>query len=197
MRIGVERLRPRTSLSIITACFLALSVATSSLAMAAEKTEQSTAQSKETFNLILPFKDLTVGQGQEVTMDAEIVNRTKDPVEVSLTIDGVPKGWDVNFNSRYPSYPIRSVTVAGAGAEASATKSTTIEFKAKVPEATRPGTYPVKVTAKDTAGTDAVRRHHQFPCDIEESRDRRFEAYEPVSRAQHRVGSNTQVHGGS
>ena len=153
MRIGVARLRPRTSSKIITACFLALSVATSSLALAAEKTEQSTAQSKETFNLILPFKDLTVGQGQEVTMDAEIVNRTKDPVEVSLTIDGVPKGWDVNFNSRYPSYPIRSVTVAGAGAEASATKSTTIEFKAKVPEATKPGTYPVKVTAKDAAGT--------------------------------------------
>src|SRR5678815_3318545 len=142
MRIGAERLRPRTSRYVL-ACLLILSVATGSVAFAAEKTEQSTAQSKETFNLILPFKDLTVGQGQEVTMDAEIVNRTKDPVEVSLTIDGVPKGWDVNFNSRYPSYPIRSVTVAGAGAEASATKSTTIEFKAKVPEATKPGTYPV------------------------------------------------------
>jgi uncharacterized membrane protein len=152
MRIGVERLRPRTSCYILAGCLI-LSVATGSLAFAAEKTEQSTAQSKEAFNLILPFKDLTVGQGQEVTMDAEIVNRTRDPVEVSLAIDGVPKGWDVNFNSRYPSYPIRSVTVAGAGAEASATKSTTIEFKAKVPEATRPGTYPVKVTAKDTAGT--------------------------------------------
>ena len=117
MRIGVERLRPQTSCYVL-ACCLILSVATGSLALAAEKTEQSTAQSKETFNLILPFKDLTVGQGQEVTMDAEVVNRTKDPVEVSLTIDGVPKGWDVNFNSRYPSYPIRSVTVAGAGAEA-------------------------------------------------------------------------------
>ena len=46
--------------------------------------------SKESFNLILPFKDLTVGQGQEATMDAEVVNRTKDPVEISLTIEGVP-----------------------------------------------------------------------------------------------------------
>src|SRR6516165_5821253 len=89
--------------------------------------------SKETFNLILPFKDLTVGQGQEVTMDAEVVNRTKDPVEVSLSLDGVPKGWDVNFNSRYPSYPIRSVTVGGAGGDQSGIKSTTVEFKAKVP----------------------------------------------------------------
>jgi uncharacterized membrane protein len=106
-------------------------VATSSLALAAEKTEQSAAQSKETFNLILPFKDLTVGQGQEVTMDAEVVNRTRDPVEVSLSIDGVPKGWDINFNSRYPSYPVRSVTVAGAGGDQSTTKSTTVEFKAK------------------------------------------------------------------
>ena len=151
MRIGLGQLRPRT-LSYITACFLALSIANNSLALAAEKTEQSTTQSKETFNLILPFKDLTVGQGQEVTMDAEVVNRTKDPVEVSLSIDGVPKGWDINFNSRYPSYPVRSVTVAGAGSDQSATKSTTIEFKSKVPEATKPGTYQVKVTAKDTAG---------------------------------------------
>src|SRR5262245_64284312 len=153
MRIGAERVRPRTPHHVF-AYLLILSVATGSLAFAAEKTEQSTAQSKETFNLILPFKDLTVGQGQEVTMDAEVVNRTKDPVEVSLSIDGVPKGWDVNFNSRYPSYPIRSVTVAGAGgSDQSTTKSTTVEFKAKVPETARPGNYQVKVTAKDTAGT--------------------------------------------
>lgn len=151
MRIGAKRLCPPKS-CYVAACFLMLSVAIVSLALAAEKTEQSAAQSKETFNLILPYKDLTVGQGQEVTMDAEVVNRTKDPVEVSLSIDGVPKGWDVNFNSRYPSYPVRSVTVAGAGGDQSATKSTTIEFKAKVPEATRPGTYPIKITAKDTAG---------------------------------------------
>src|SRR5262245_66171499 len=61
-----------------------------------------------TFNLIVPFKDLTVGQGQEATMDTEVVNRTKEPVEVSLTIDGIPSGWDINFNSRYPSFPVRS-----------------------------------------------------------------------------------------
>ena len=106
--------------------------------------------SKESFNLILPFKDLTVGQGQEATMDAEVVNRTKDPVEVSLQIEGVPAGWDVNFNSRYPSFPIRSVMVQGG--DQTTNKSTTLEFKAKVPENTRPGTYPVKVTAKDIKG---------------------------------------------
>jgi uncharacterized membrane protein len=153
MRIGAERFRPRMSCAIFACCFF-FSVATGSLAFAAEKTEQSAAaQSKETFNLILPFKDLTVGQGQEVTMDAEVVNRTKDPVEVSLSLDGVPKGWDVNFNSRYPSYPIRSVTVAGAGGDQSGTKSTTVEFKAKVPDNTKAGNYQVKVTAKDKAGT--------------------------------------------
>ena len=32
-------------------------------------------------------------------------------------------------------------------------KSTTIEFKAKIPEATRPGVYHIKVTAKDTNGS--------------------------------------------
>jgi uncharacterized membrane protein len=100
---------------------------------------------KESFNLILPFTDLTVGQGQEVTMDAEVVNRTKNPVSVGLAIDGVPKGWDVGFNSRYPSYPIRSVMVQGE-------KSTTVEFKAKVPESTKPGNYEAKVSAKDDSG---------------------------------------------
>jgi uncharacterized membrane protein len=152
MRIGAEINRPRISCYVF-ACFFLFTVAAGSYAFAAEKTAPSNAsQSKETFNLILPFKDLTVGQGQEVTMDAEVVNRTKDPVEVSLSLDGVPKGWDVNFNSRYPSYPIRSVTVAGAGGDQSATKSTTIEFKTKVPDATRPGNYQIKVTAKDMAG---------------------------------------------
>jgi uncharacterized membrane protein len=105
---------------------------------------------KESFNLILPFKDLTVGQGQEATMDAEVVNRTKDPVEVSLQIEGVPAGWDVNFNSRYPSFPIRSVMVPGG--DQNTNKSTTLEFKAKVPENTRPGTYAIKITAKDIKG---------------------------------------------
>jgi uncharacterized membrane protein len=100
---------------------------------------------KESFNLILPFKNLTVGQGQEVTMDTEIVNRRKDPVEVSLTLDAVPKGWEAAFNSRYPSFPIRSVQVQGE-------KSTTVEFKGKVPEATKPGVYQIKVTGKDLNG---------------------------------------------
>jgi uncharacterized membrane protein len=100
---------------------------------------------KESFNLILPYTDLTVGQGQEVTMDTEVVNRTKNPVQVGLSIEGVPEGWEVGFNSRYPSYPVRSVMVQGE-------KSTTIEFKAKVAEKTKPGNYEVKVAAKDEQG---------------------------------------------
>jgi uncharacterized membrane protein len=103
------------------------------------------------FNLILPFKDLTVGQGQEATMDAEVVNRTKDPVEVSLLIEGTPTGWDINFNSRYPSFPVRSVMVQGG--DQTSNKSTTLELKAKIPENTKPGTYSIKVTAKDIRGT--------------------------------------------
>ena len=85
-----------------------------------------------TFNLIVPFKDLTVGQGQEATMDTEVVNRTKEPVEVSLTIEGIPSGWDINFSSRYPSFPVRSVSVAGG--DQTSNKSTTLELTAKVPE---------------------------------------------------------------
>jgi uncharacterized membrane protein len=146
MTIGAQRVRPQIFLSVFAYLFFAC-VGSISNAIAAEKTEQNGApQSKESFNLIVPFQDLTVGQGQEVTMDTEVVNRRKDPVEVSLGLDGVPKGWEVNFSSRYPSFPVRSVMVQGE-------KSTTIEFKAKVPENTKPGTYQIKVSARDAAGS--------------------------------------------
>ncbi|MGH7830295.1 MAG: NEW3 domain-containing protein, partial [Candidatus Binatia bacterium] len=118
-----------------------------SLASAAEKTAEKTeaADGKNTFNLILPYTDVTVGQGQEVTMDTEVVNRTKNPVQVLLSTESVPQGWEVGFHSRYPSYPVRSVMVQGE-------KSTTIEFKAKVPEKTKPGDYQLTVSAKDESG---------------------------------------------
>lgn len=147
MRIGALPIRPRVFLSLLFGFFLFSSM---SAAVGFGAESAPVPESKESFNLILPFKDLTVGQGQEVTMDAEIVNRRRFPVEVTLVLDGVPQGWDVNFNSRYPSYPIRSVTVAGS--DPNTTKSTTVEFKAKVPENTKPGNYQIKVTAKDAAG---------------------------------------------
>jgi uncharacterized membrane protein len=131
---------------LIAVCFLSsTALAANAFAAEAEKAE-SAPPSKESFNLILPFKNLTAGQGQEVTMDTEVVNRRKDPVEVGLSLESVPKGWDVNFNSRYPSFPVRSVQVQGE-------KSTTIEFKAKIPEATKAGVYQIKVNAKDAAGS--------------------------------------------
>ena len=147
MRIGAARIRPRMLGYTLAFVF----IASASLITQGLAADSTSTPSKESFNLILPFKDLTVGQGQEATMDAEVVNRTKDPVEISLQIEGVPAGWDVNFNSRYPSFPIRSVMVQGG--DQTTNKSTTLEFKAKVPENTRPGNYPVKVTAKDIKGT--------------------------------------------
>src|ERR1051325_4426413 len=148
MRLGAARLR---TLPYIFGCFFLLS-ANASVLLAAEASDQNTAQtSKESFNLSLPYRDVTVGEGQEVTMDADVVNRRREPVSVALAIDGVPQGWEVNFNSRYPSYPVRSVTVAPS--DQNNTKSKTLEFKAKVPEGARPGNYPVRVTAKDVAGS--------------------------------------------
>jgi uncharacterized membrane protein len=146
MRIGAERIRQ----GIFGYAFAVVFIATASLIGNGLAAESSSTPSNQSFNLILPFKDLTVGQGQEATMDADVVNRTKDPVEVSLQIEGAPAGWDVNFNSRYPSFPVRSVMVQGG--DQTSNKSVTLEFKAKVPENTRPGIYPVKVTAKDTKG---------------------------------------------
>ncbi len=154
MRVGVIQY-PRRALVFLFALILGFSAAGGAVGNAADSgaaaPSKEASASKESFNLILPFKDLTVGQGQEATMDAEVVNRTKEPVEVSLTIEGVPAGWDVNFNSRYPSFPVRSVMVQGG--DQNSNKSTTLEFKAKVPDNTRPGTYPIKVTAKDTRGS--------------------------------------------
>ena len=151
MRIGPERISPRMFICVLAWILIASTNPVTSGSAAEPVAAPPAAPSKESFNLILPFKDLTVGQGQEATMDAEVVNRTKDPVEVSLTIEGIPAGWDVNFNSRYPSFPVRSVTVGGG--DQNANKATTLEFKAKVPENTKPGTYPIKVTAKDTKGS--------------------------------------------
>lgn len=142
MRVWAVRHRPSVLFASLALVWLA---AAGFLANGYAAEADTTPPSKETFNLILPFKNLTVGQGQEVTMDTEVVNRRKDPVEISLTLDSVPKGWEINFNSRYPSFPIRSVQVQGE-------KSTTVEFKGKVPEATKPGVYQIKVTAKDNNG---------------------------------------------
>lgn len=154
MRVAETTYRPHMWMCLLVLFLLTLAGVTAR-GDAAETTTPPASKdapaSKESFNLILPFKDLTVGQGQEATMDAEVVNRTKEPVEVSLTIEGVPSGWDVNFNSRYPSFPVRSVMVQGG--DQNSNKSTTLEFKAKIPDSAKPGTYPVKVTAKDTKGS--------------------------------------------
>jgi uncharacterized membrane protein len=114
---------------------------------AAEEQEsgKTSVQPRDSFNLILPYTDVTVGQGQEVTMDTEVVNRTKNPVHIALSLESVPGSWEAGFHSRYPSYPIRSVTVQGE-------KSATIEFKAKIPEKAKPGNYKLVVNAKDKNG---------------------------------------------
>ncbi len=103
-------------------------------------------ESKESFNLIISYTDVTVGPGQDFEMDAEVVNRRKDPVHVFLETQSVPEGWEVGFHSRFPSFPIRAVMVQGK-------KSTTLEFKAKLPDKIEPGDYEVMIVAKDKAGT--------------------------------------------
>src|SRR5258706_6327042 len=154
MSLGVLRGHHSSGMFSIAALFLLLISASAGRPLFAADAPPAEV-SKDSFNLILPFTDLTVGQGQEVTMDAEVVNRTKNPVQVGLAIEGVPKGWEVGFNSRYPSYPIRSVMVQGE-------KSTTVEFKAKVPEATKPGDYEARVSAKDESGKTSYSEKVRF-----------------------------------
>ena len=114
-----------------------------------DKTEQTEQESKDSFDLILSYTDVSVGPGQEFEMDTEVVNRRKNPVLVLITTESVPEGWEVGFHSRYPSFPVRAVMVRGE-------KSTTLEFKAKVPEKIEPGNYELTVTARDRGG---ITRH--------------------------------------
>src|SRR3990170_8619209 len=89
MRFVRLRVR-RRMLPALFSCFLLCSTSLGASAFAAESNEQKdAAPSKESFNLIIPYKDLTVGQGQEVTMDTEVVNRTKNPVEVNLALESI------------------------------------------------------------------------------------------------------------
>ena len=111
-----------------------------------ESKEKDAEESKNSFNLILSFTDVTVGAGQEFEMDAEVVNRRKDPVHVLLETQSIPEGWEVGFHSRYPSFPVRAVMVQGE-------KSTTLEFKVKLPDKIEAKDYEIIVLAKDKAGT--------------------------------------------
>jgi len=107
---------------------------------------EDTEESKESFNLILSFTDVTVGPGQDFEMDAEVVNRRKDPVHVLLDTQSIPEGWEAGFYSRFPSFPIRAVMVQGE-------KSNTLEFKVKLPDKIEGEIYEITVVARDKAGT--------------------------------------------
>jgi uncharacterized membrane protein len=111
-----------------------------------ESKEKDAEESKDSFNLILSYTDVTVGPGQEFEMDAEVVNRRKDPVHVLLETQSIPEEWEVGFHSRYPSFPVRAVMVQGE-------KSTTLEFKVKLPDKIESKDYEIIVVARDKAGT--------------------------------------------
>jgi hypothetical protein len=64
-------------------------------------------------------------------MDAEVVNRTKDPVELVWRLKASAR-LGRQFQSRYPSFPVRSVMVQGG--DQTSNKSTPLEFKQKFPK---------------------------------------------------------------
>ncbi len=111
----------------------------------ASQTDNIPDEEKEPFELIMAYTGITVGPGQEFEMDAEIVNPRKATVRVELEATALPDGWSAGFHSRYPSYPVAGIVVQGE-------KSTTLEFKVKLPDDVEPGDYEVAVTASDDAG---------------------------------------------
>lgn len=100
-------------------------------------------ESREPFEMILSYTQVTVGPGQEFAMDTIIVNPRKQKVQINLTTDAVPEGWTAGFHSRYPSYPVSGIMVQGE-------KSTTLEFKAQLPDKIEPGQYSLTVAASDS-----------------------------------------------
>jgi len=121
--------------------FLALGVALALLALPRPDSSYA-AEGGRSFYFIPSFTDVTVGPGQEFEMDVDLVNPRKVPVLVTLKTESVPAGWEAAFNSRYPSFPVRSVMVEGE-------KSKTLEFKVKVPDKLEGKSYQLKVTARD------------------------------------------------
>ena len=131
---------------------LAALMAFSPLSGTAHETPQTAAaqpdipdEEKQPFELIMAYTGITVGPGQEFEMDAEIVNPRKATVRVTLEATSLPEGWTAGFHSRYPSFPVSGITVQG-------TKSTTLEFKVKLPDDVEPGDYKLAVRATDSEG---------------------------------------------
>jgi len=100
---------------------------------------------REPFEMVLSYTDVTVGPGQDFEMDVEIINPRKEKVGIELGTESVPDGWTAGFHSRYPSYPVSGIMVQGE-------KSTTLEFKAKLPDEIEPGNYSLSMTAQDSKG---------------------------------------------
>jgi len=100
---------------------------------------------REPFEMVLSYTNVTVGPGQEFAMDTAMINPRKEKVQINLATESVPEGWTAGFHSRYPSYPVSGIMVQGE-------KSTTLEFKAKLPDKIEPGQYSLTVTAADSKG---------------------------------------------
>ncbi|HEY2990469.1 MAG TPA: hypothetical protein VGL11_22325, partial [Candidatus Binatia bacterium] len=66
---------PIISIGLLSALLFFTSATPPAFAAESQDKKETADAPKESFNLILPFRDLTVGQGQEATMDAEVVNR--------------------------------------------------------------------------------------------------------------------------
>ena len=97
MRGSAISIRPGIILFLFACSLLSLTIRGSD-GIAAEVASPPS-PSKESFNLILPFKDLTVGQGQEATMDAEVVNRTKGSAGTPSIVRLISTGSLVRFTT--------------------------------------------------------------------------------------------------
>ena len=112
-------------------------------------------QPKGPFELVLSYTQVTVGPGQEFAMDTIIINPQKGKVQINLSTESIPEGWTAGFHSRYPSYPVSGIMVQGE-------KSTTLEFKAKLPDKIEPGQYSLTITAADTKGEKVSKAQVSF-----------------------------------
>ena len=89
------------------------------------------------------FPGVVVGQDENVSMDLIFHNKGRTDENVSITLSGVPEGWNVK---------VKTYRFKVTGLHVPAEKSKTLTFEAKPEEGTGPGEYEFRISAQTADG---------------------------------------------
>ena len=101
------------------------------------------------------YPAVVIGEGQELSLTVKLENAEIRPMEVLLTVNG-PQGWNARFEtSSYPELQVDAATIPAATSKGG-NGVLTLNFKAKPPKDTKPGTYKFTLVAKTPNGTETA-----------------------------------------